>query len=132
MSCVLISFNVTNIWKMPKMSRTQKLCLLEQDLSCKLPRKKMHSWSMFFPHQILNCFVMRFLHNIRNSRMCLKRKTLTLYQNIVHMIAPLILKKEHNLHSGWFTTYHIMKLQLFMSTSMKTLKRVHLTFQVFN
>jgi hypothetical protein len=28
-SCVLSSLNVTNIWGTPKMSRVQKLCLLE-------------------------------------------------------------------------------------------------------
>jgi hypothetical protein len=32
------------------------------------------------------------------------------------MIAPLILKREHNLHSTQSTTYHEMNMQLFMST----------------
>jgi len=96
------------------MSRAQKLSSLEQ--------KERHSLSMIFPHQMLNCLIIKFLPNIKNSRTCLKRITLTPYQNIVDMIASLILKREHNLHSGESTTYHKMNLQLFVSTSMKTLK----------
>jgi hypothetical protein len=122
MSHVLSSLNVANIWGIPKMSKAQKLCALEQKLSCKLPKKERHSLSMIFPHQMLNRIIMKFLPNIKNARTCLKRKTLTPYQSIVDMIASLILKRDHNLHSGQSTTYHKMNLQLFVITSIKTLK----------
>jgi hypothetical protein len=52
-----------------------------------------------------------------------ERKTLTPYQSIVHMIALLILKRGHSLHLSQSTTYHKTNLQIFMNTSMKTLKR---------
>jgi hypothetical protein len=90
------------------MSRTQKFCSLEQEFSCKLPKKEKHSLSMFLPHQMLNRLIMKFLPNIRNSRTCLKRKTLTPYRNIVHMITPLILEEKPNFHSGLSITYHKM------------------------
>jgi len=79
---------------------------------------------------MLNHFVTRFLPNIRNSRTCLKIRTLTPYQNIIQMIAPLTLKKEHNLHLGRSTTWHKTNLQLFVNTLMKPSEGVHLTFQV--
>lgn len=102
---------------------TQKFCLLEQELSCKLPRQEMHSWSMFFPHQLLNHLIVKPLPSIRNLRTCLKNRMLTPYRSILHMIAPLILKMEHNLHSDQSTTYHKTNLHLFTSTMMKTLRR---------
>jgi hypothetical protein len=55
--------------------------------------------------------------------MCLKRKMSTPYWSIVHMIAPLFLKKQHNLHLAQSTTYHKTNVQLFMNTSMKTLRK---------
>jgi hypothetical protein len=44
------------------------------------------------------CFKMKFPPNTKNSKMCLRREMQTPCPNIDHMIAPLILWKEHNLH----------------------------------
>jgi hypothetical protein len=46
------------------------------------------------------------LLNTKVTRMCLKRKMLTLYQNINHMIAQLIWKKVHNPHLDPFIICH--------------------------
>jgi hypothetical protein len=122
--CVLSYLNVINIWGMPKMSRVQKLNLFVGAKAFMQIAKKGDAFlSMFFPHQMLNHFIMRFLISIRNSKMCLKRRMLTPYQNIVHMIAPLILKREHNLHSARSITYHRTNVKLFMNTSVKTLRK---------
>jgi len=71
--------------------------------------KKRNAFLIYvFPHQMLNCLIMRFLPNTRNLRTCLKRRMLTPYQNIVHMIAPLTSKREHTRHIGQSTTCHKM------------------------
>jgi hypothetical protein len=121
---VLSPLNVINIWGVPKMSRAQKLNLFIGVKTFMQTAKKGYAFlSMFFPHQMLNHLIMKFLFSVRYSRMCLKRIMLTLYWNFVHMIRPLILKREHNFHSTKSITYHKMNVQLFMSTSMKTLKK---------
>ncbi len=121
---VLSPLNVINIWGVPKMSRAQKLNLFIGVKTFMQTAKKGYAFlSMFFPHQMLNHLIMKFLFSVRYSRMCLKRIMLTLYWNVVHMIGPLILKREHNFHSTKSITYHKMNVQLFMSTSMKTLKK---------
>ncbi len=123
-TCVLSSLNVINIWGMPKMLKAQKLNLFIGARAFMQTAKKRHAFlSMFFPHQMLNHRIMKFLLSIRNSRMCLKRKMLTPYRNIIHMIVALILKREHNLHLARSITCHKMNVQVFMSTLMKTLKK---------
>jgi hypothetical protein len=105
--CVLSYLNAINICGVPKMSRAPKFNLFVGARIFMQTTKKGDTFLlMFFPHQMLNHLIMRFFISRRNSRMCLKRIMLTPYWIIVHMIAPLILKREHNLHSARSTTYH--------------------------
>jgi len=80
-----------------------KFCLLEQELSCKLPRKEMHSWSMFFPHQMLNHLVIRSLPSIRIQIHVWKKKCWNLIETLSIW---LILKSERKFHLGRSTTCH--------------------------
>jgi hypothetical protein len=66
------------------------------------------------PHEILP--------NAKHSRMCLRRMQ-TPYPNIDHMITPLILKKELNLHLDPSIICHKTNLQFFMNISTRMLKR---------
>jgi hypothetical protein len=74
------------------------LNLLEQNSSWKLPKEEMHFLFMLFSHKMLNHIHMKFLLNTKNLKMCLRREMWTPCTNIDHMIAPLILWKEHNFH----------------------------------
>jgi hypothetical protein len=51
------------------------------------------------------------------------KKNVNTCWNIIHMIAPSILKKEHNFQLDPFTTCHKTNLHLFMNTLTRILKR---------
>ncbi len=108
------------------------LCLLEQNSSWKLPKEEMHFLFMFFLHQMLNHIHIQFFPNTKNLKMCLRREMWTPCTNIDHMIAPLILWKEHNFHLDPSIICHKSNLQCFVNTLMKASRRVHLTIQVSN
>jgi hypothetical protein len=100
---------------------------LEQKPSWMFPREEMHSWFTLSPHQMLNHIHVRFLLNTKNSKMCLKIKMLTPCACINHATAPLILKKECNLHSDPSITCNYLWIH-----QWKFQKWVHLTFQISN
>ncbi len=110
------SLEAYKIWNDKETSMVQEglgapsLYSLKKILSWRLTWKEMHSWFMFFLHQMLNHVHMKFLPNTKNSRMCLRRKMQTHYPNIDHTIVPLILWKQNNLHLDPSTICHKTKL----------------------
>jgi hypothetical protein len=93
--------------------------LLEQKPSWRLPKQDMHFLFKFFPHQMLNHVHMNFFPNTKNSRMCLRGKMQTPCPSIDCITIPLILRKEHNLHSNPSIIFHKTNLQCFMNTSTR-------------
>ncbi len=82
------------------------------------------------------CLNMKFFPNTKNSRMCLRREMQTSCPSIDHMITPLILWKEHNLHSDPSIICRKMNLQCFLNTLMRTSRRgsfnIQINFQPMN
>ncbi len=76
------------------------------------------------------CLDMKFLPNTKNSRMCLKIEMQTPCPSIDHMIAPLILWKEHNFHLDPSIICCKTNLQCFVNTSMKTSIRGSFNIQI--
>jgi hypothetical protein len=74
---------------------------------------------------------MKFLPCTKNSKMCLKREMQTPCPNIDHITTPLILWKEHNLHSDPSIICCKTNLECFVNISVRTSRRGSFDIQSF-